>query len=992
MEKKFRGEIPFWLKEKENNIVYVCSSNRNIDDYFYVLRDFYDRKILKIKIENEIGEIRKYNYDLLELLKSKEKFIILISMELFLNKYFYETDILKVSINKNINLKELILKLEKAGFEKVYMIENRKQYSLRGDILDIFNENDENPLRIELFGEEVDRISYFDINSQVSIEKKNNIEMYIDSNKNEKNFLEIIEFYKSKVEYFYENKEMLNYKLEKNIFDNIHNDINKEEELRNFVQEFYHKATEIEIQKFSEKELKEFEIIENIKNMSMNKNIKIYSEEEARYREIFKNYSIKFEKYPLFEGYKKGKNIILTDREIKGIRVKREKKEKISFKYQSVDQIRENEYIIHENYGVGIYLGLENIEGKDYLKIKYADEDKLFVPIEGINKIEKYISMDEKIPSIYNLGTRGFKRKKEKLKEDMMIFAKEIIEIQAKRAAGNGFFYSADTVWQEEFEEAFPYVETPSQLKAIEDVKKDMESGKIMDRLICGDVGYGKTEVAIRAAFKAIMDQKQVVLLVPTTVLAEQHYERFKERFLNYPITIEILSRVQTKIEQDKSLENIKKGVADLIIGTHRLLSDDIVFYDLGLLIIDEEQKFGVKAKEKLKKIKGNINILTLTATPIPRTLNLSLLGIRDLSLINTPPEGRLKIKTEYIENDKNIIKEVIMKELSREGQVFYIYNRVKRIEEKKNEIKEILPNYVNVEYIHGKMLPKDIKRTLLNFENGNIDILISTIIIENGIDIENANTMIIDGVEKLGLAQVYQLRGRIGRSNKQSYCYMLMNDNKSKKAEKREESIKNFDNSSGLELSMEDIKIRGVGEILGEKQHGAVETFGYNLYMKMLNEEINKIKGIQEEKIEIEDINIKLNFEKYIPDFYIDKDEKIRIYKRALSINNKKDLENLAYEIIDRFGKMPEEAKGFFKFLEIKLKCKELGIIEVIEKDKKLYLTFLEERVNIEKIISLIKKSIVTYLKIEKKIVYAGDIFDFFSLYEENKYSNINL
>lgn len=992
MEKKFRGEIPFWLKEKENNIVYVCSSNRNIDDYFYVLRDFYDGKILKIKIENEIGEIRKYNYDLLELLKSEEKFIILISMELFLNKYFYETDILKVSINKNINLKELILKLEKAGFEKVYMIENRKQYSLRGDILDIFNENDENPLRIELFGEEVDRISYFDINSQVSIEKKNNIEMYIDSNKNEKNFLEIIEFYKSKVEYFYENKEMLNYKLEKNIFDNIHNDINKEEELRNFVQEFYHKATEIEIQKFSEKELKEFEIIENIKNMSMNKNIKIYSEEEARYREIFKNYSIKFEKYPLFEGYKKGKNIILTDREIKGIRVKREKKEKISFKYQSVDQIRENEYIIHENYGVGIYLGLENIVGKDYLKIKYADEDKLFVPIEGINKIEKYISMDEKIPSIYNLGTRGFKRKKEKLKEDMMIFAKEIIEIQAKRAAGNGFFYSADTVWQEEFEEAFPYVETPSQLKAIEDVKKDMESGKIMDRLICGDVGYGKTEVAIRAAFKAIMDQKQVVLLVPTTVLAEQHYERFKERFLNYPITIEILSRVQTKIEQDKSLENIKKGVADLIIGTHRLLSDDIVFYDLGLLIIDEEQKFGVKAKEKLKKIKGNINILTLTATPIPRTLNLSLLGIRDLSLINTPPEGRLKIKTEYIENDKNIIKEVIMKELSREGQVFYIYNRVKRIEEKKNEIKEILPSYVNVEYIHGKMLPKDIKRTLLNFENGNIDILISTIIIENGIDIENANTMIIDGVEKLGLAQVYQLRGRIGRSNKQSYCYMLMNDNKSKKAEKREESIKNFDNSSGLELSMEDIKIRGVGEILGEKQHGAVETFGYNLYMKMLNEEINKIKGIQEEKIEIEDINIKLNFEKYIPDFYIDKDEKIRIYKRALSINNKKDLENLAYEIIDRFGKMPEEAKGFFKFLEIKLKCKELGIIEVIEKDKKLYLTFLEERVNIEKIISLIKKSIVTYLKLEKKIVYAGDIFDFFSLYEENKYSNINL
>lgn len=985
MEKKFRGEIPFWLKEKENSVVYVCSSNRNIDDYFYVLQDFYDGKILKIKIENEAGELRKYNYDLLELLKSEEKFIILISMELFLNRYFYETDILKLSMNKNINLKELISKLEKAGFQKMYMIENRKQYSLRGDILDIFNENDENPLRIELFGDEVDRISYFDINSQISIEKKDSVEMYIDNNNKEKNFMELLSTYKNKIEYCFENKEILFYKIEKNIFDNIH----KEKDIRDFTKKFFETASEIEIQKFSEKELKEFESIENIKNMSINKNITIYSEEESRYKEIFKGYKINFEKYPLFEGYKKGKNIYLTDREIKGVRVKREKNEKISFKYGSVDQIRENEYIIHENYGVGIFLGLENIDGKDYLKIKYADEDKLFVPIEGINKIEKYISIDEKIPSIYNLGTRGFKRKKEKLKEDMMIFAKEIIEIQAKRAAGNGFIYSKDTVWQEEFEEAFPYVETPSQLKAIEDVKKDMESGKVMDRLVCGDVGYGKTEVAIRAAFKAIMDQKQVALLVPTTVLAEQHYERFKERFLNYPVNIEILSRVQKKSEQDKSLENIKKGIADLVIGTHRILSDDIKFYDLGLLIIDEEQKFGVKAKEKLKKIKGNINILTLTATPIPRTLNLSLLGIRDLSLINTPPEGREQIKTEYIENENNKIKEVIMNEISREGQVFYVYNRVKKIEEKTRELREILPSYINVEYIHGKMSARDIKRTLFNFENGNIDILVSTIIIENGIDIENANTMIIDGVEKLGLSQVYQLRGRIGRSNKQSYCYMLINENKSKKAEKREESIKKFDTSSGLELSLEDIKIRGVGEILGEKQHGAVETFGYNLYMKMLTEEINRIKGIENSKPEIEEINIKMDFPKYIPDFYIEKDEKIKIYKRALAISNIEDIKNLYLELIDRFGKMPEEAEGFFKFLEIKYICQILGIKELYEKNKKLYISFFEDKVNIEKIIELINKNKISYVKGENRIIFSGDIYDFFNLYDEKNTKN---
>ncbi|MBQ3437498.1 MAG: DEAD/DEAH box helicase, partial [Fusobacterium sp.] len=492
-----------------------------------------------------------------------------------------------------------------------------------------------------------------------------------------------------------------------------------------------------------------------------------------------------------------------------------------------------------------------------------------------------------------------------------------------------------------------------------------------------------KTEVAMRAAFKAIMNQKQVALLVPTTVLAEQHYERFKERFLNYPINIEIVSRVQTKKEQEGSLENLKKGITDLIIGTHRLLSDDIKFKDLGLLIIDEEQKFGVKAKEKLKKIKGTVNILTLTATPIPRTLNLSLLGIRDLSLINTPPEGRLKIKTTYIENSPIYIKEAIMKEIAREGQVFYVYNRVKRIEEKKKEIKELLPSYVNVEYIHGQMTARDIKRTLTNFENGNIDILISTIIIENGIDVENANTMIIDGVEKLGLSQIYQLRGRIGRSSKQSYCYLLMNDNKTKKAEKREESIKKFDESSGLELSMEDIKIRGVGEILGEKQHGAVETFGYNLYMKMLKEEIDKIKGNEKKKVEIEDINIQIDFPKFIPDSYIEKNEKIKIYKRALLINDEEKLKELYLEVKDRFGKPPKEAEGFFKFLKIKLKCKKLGITEVIEKDKKLYISFLEEKVDVNRILDLIKANKISYLKNDKKIIFSGNILTFFKIYD---------
>jgi len=614
MEKKFRGEIPFWLKNKKNSIVYVCSSNRNIDDYFFVLKDFYKGRILRIKKENENGELKKYNYDLLELLKSDEKFIILISLEYFLEDYYSKANSIFIEKGKEVDTKALEEKLIEAEFQKTYMLTQRKEYSIRGDILDIFNINQENPVRIEFFGNEVDRITYFDLDSQLSIEKLNSIELYIDNNKDKKDFFSLMYTSKNKVEYYYENNDILQAKV------------------------------------------KRLEVIDRIKKLSENTNIVIYSEEATRYKEIFKGYDIKFEKYPLFEGYRTEDKLILTDREIKGIRVKRERVEKKALRYKTVDEIAEQDYVIHENFGVGIFLGLENIDGQDYLKIKYADEDKLYVPLDGINKIEKYINISDVIPEIYKLGRKGFRRKKARLSEDIEIFAKEIIKIQAKRNLANGFKFSKDTVMQEEFEEAFPFTETPGQLKAIEDVKRDMESGKVMDRLVCGDVGYGKTEVAIRAAFKAIMDEKQVVLLVPTTVLAEQHYERFSERFKNYPINIEILSRVQTKKEQEESLKKIENGSADLIIGTHRLLSDDIKYNDIGLLIIDEEQKFGVKAKEKLKKLKGDIDILTLTATPIPRTLNLSLLGIRDLSVIDTSPEGRQKIQTEYIDNKKDLI------------------------------------------------------------------------------------------------------------------------------------------------------------------------------------------------------------------------------------------------------------------------------------------------------------------------------------------------
>lgn len=564
----------------------------------------------------------------------------------------------------------------------------------------------------------------------------------------------------------------------------------------------------------------------------------------------------------------------------------------------------------------------------------------------------------------------------------MVAFAKEIIEIQAKRAFEKGYAFSHDTVWQEEFEESFPYKETASQLKAIEDVKRDMESDRIMDRVVCGDVGYGKTEIALRAAFKASIDGKQVVVMVPTTVLAQQHYERFTERFKNYPVSIEILSRLKSEKEQKEVLKKISAGTIDIVIGTHRILSSDVKFKDLGLVVIDEEQKFGVKAKEQLKKLKNKIDMITLTATPIPRTLNLSLLGIRDLSVIDTPPEGRKPIETMFIDKDDKKLKEIIMSEIAREGQVFYIFNSVKNIEKKTHELRKLLPNYLKLDYIHGQMLPKEIKNKIKDFENGDIDMLISTTIIENGIDIENANTMIIDGVEKLGLSQIYQLRGRIGRGRRKGYCYLLTKEHQTKKAKEREESIKNLgDSGGGFQLSLEDMRIRGAGEILGDKQHGALETFGYNLYIKMLNEEIQRIKGnAPEEEIEME---IKIDMPAFIPDDYIEKDEKIVIYRRAAELKTQEELKELESEVRDRFGNPPREVVNLFYYIGVKIKARELGISVIRQEKNGFFVRFLSEKVNIEKISQMMTMGNLKYLNREEGVFYRGNINRFFNEYE---------
>lgn len=982
---EYRGKIPFLLKELKGNILYLCSSNKNIEDYYNVLEDIYGGKLLKLESSQIKEELEKDNYDLLEILKSGDKFIILTSLDAILRDYFLEGKRFRIEIGKNIDAKTLEEELERNGYTRNYMVEDRNQFSIRGDIFDIFPKNSEYPVRIEFsFGDEIERVTYFDIETQKSIEKKSSIDMYINSNNEERKTLFSLLGKLDNVHIFMENRELLEYKL-----GEILKDVGEAEvELRERFQELVNVAEQVEITKFEYDELHSFEDVEYIKKLGTDPRlkIKIVSEEEKRYREIFQGENFEFERYPLFEGYRDGDTLVLTDRELKGVRVKRERRDKGFQRYKNVSEIQEGDYIIHENYGVGIYLGVEIIDGHDYLKIKYADEDKLFVPIEGIGKIGKYISYSGEIPEIYKLGRKGFRKKREKITEELIQFAKEIVEIQAKRELEAGYIFAPDTLWQEEFEEGFPYRETTSQLKAIEDVKRDMESPRVMDRVVCGDVGFGKTEVAIRAAFKAAIEGKQVVVMVPTTVLAQQHYERFTERMKNYPITIELLSRLSSLKEQKTTLDNILSGAVDIVIGTHRILSEDVKFKDLGLVIIDEEQKFGVKAKEHLKRLRNKIDMLTLTATPIPRTLNLALLGIRDLSVIDTPPEGRKPIETIFLEGTDKNIRDAIMREIAREGQVFYIFNSVKGIEKKVYELKGILPEYLKIGFVHGKMLPKEIKERIKEFENGEIDVLLATTIIENGIDIENANTMIIDRADKLGLSQIYQLRGRVGRGNRQSYCYLLTKEYQSKKAKDREESIKMLEETGGggLQLSMEDMRIRGAGEILGEKQHGALETFGYTLYMKMLQEEIEKIKGEFEE--DLEDIEIKVNYPAFIPGSYIEKSEKIKIYRRVADIKRESELQEIKDELIDRFGKMPIEAQGFFKYIALKFRARKLGVKRAIEIKGKNEsdIKFHNDKMNFEKLLDLIQKEIIRYQKKEDIIEYDGTIEEFLNVYEQ--------
>ena len=637
--------------------------------------------------------------------------------------------------------------------------------------------------------------------------------------------------------------------------------------------------------------------------------------------------------YPLI------KFVVITEGDMFGVEKRKKKRKKYNYegkKISSFSELSVGDYVVHESHGLGIYKGIEKIEQdhviKDYIKVEYGDGGNLYLPATRLEGIQKYAGADAKVPKLNKLGGTEWTKTKTKVRTAVREIAKELVELYAARQDAEGFQYGPDTVWQKEFEEMFPYDETDDQLTAIDDTKRDMESKKIMDRLICGDVGYGKTEIALRAAFKAVQEEKQVVYLVPTTILAQQIYNTFVQRMKDFPVRVDMMSRFRTPGEMKKTVEGLKKGYVDIIVGTHRVLSKDVQFKNLGLLIVDEEQRFGVTHKEKIKQMKQNVDVLTLTATPIPRTLHMSLIGIRDMSVLEEPPVDRVPIQTYVMEYNDEMIREAIHRELGRGGQVYYVYNRVNNIDEVANHVASLVPD-ANVAFAHGQMNEHQLEKIMLDFINGEIDVLVSTTIIETGLDIPNANTMIIQDADRLGLSQLYQIRGRIGRSNRTSYAFLMYKRDKMLKedAEKRLQAIREFTElGSGIKIAMRDLEIRGAGNILGAEQHGHMEAVGYDLYCKMLNEAVIALKGGQEEEETFETV-VDCDIDAFIPDGYIKNEYlKLDVYKRISAIETDDEYMDMQDELIDRFGDIPKSVDNLLRVAELKALAHRAYVTEV--------------------------------------------------------------
>lgn len=659
------------------------------------------------------------------------------------------------------------------------------------------------------------------------------------------------------------------------------------------------------------------------------------------------------------------KFVAISDTDIFGERKKKRRKKHgySGSNISSFSDLNIGDYVVHENHGLGIYRGIEKVEVdhvvKDYIKIEYAGGSNLYILATQLDMIQKYANSEAKKPKLNRLGGQEWNKTKSKVKKAVAEIAKELVELYAIRQNGQGYAFSPDTEWQKEFEEMFPFEETDDQLNAINEVKKDMESTKIMDRLICGDVGFGKTEIAIRAAFKAIQDNKQVAYLVPTTVLAQQHYKTFKQRFKDFPVRVEMLSRFRTKSNIDQNIRDLKKGYVDIVIGTHRLLSKDVKFKDLGLLIIDEEQRFGVKHKEQIKELKNNVDVITLTATPIPRTLHMSLIGIRDMCVMEEPPQDRMPIQTFVMEYNEEIARDAINRELARGGQVYFVHNRVQDIADMAASVQNMVPD-ANVAFAHGQMSERQLEEIMYDFVNGDIDVLVSTTIIETGLDIPNANTIIIHDAERMGLSQLYQLRGRVGRSNRMAYAFLMYSRNKmlTEVAEKRLGAIRDFTElGSGVKIAMRDLEIRGTGNLLGAQQSGHLEAVGYDLYCKMLNQAIEVLKGETPE----EDFETKIDLmcDAFVPASYIKNETlKMDIYKRIAGIETDEEYEDMQDELIDRFGDIPSQVENLLQVVLLKAAAHKVYITEISgTKDKMKIMMWNQAKIDVERIPILVRE-----------------------------------
>ena len=926
----------------------------------------------------------------------------------------YESD-------STVDTEQLKNQLVALGYERVGQVEMPGQFSVRGGIVDIYCLTEENPWRIELWGDEIDSIRSFDPESQRSLENLEELTIYpAVEHIGDKDMVSFLDYFPEErtiifldepnrltekggaVEEEYRQSRMhREEKGSRNLpenwlcsFEQLQKELNK----RNCIsvcalepkqagwkvrEKFYLEVKSISAYNNS------FELL--VKDLHQYKKqgyrIALLSGSRTRAERLAKD--LQEEGLAAFYGQdyareicqgeimvvyghaKKGfeypliKFAVMTESDIFGQEQKKKKKKNYSgSRIQDFAELSIGDFVVHEKHGLGIYRGIEKVEVdrivKDYIKIEYRGGSNLYIPATQLDCLQKYSGADaSKAPKLNKLGTQEWNKTKSKVRGAVKNIAKELVELYAVRQEKEGYVCGPDTVWQREFEEMFPYEETEDQLSAIEDAKRDMESTRIMDRLICGDVGYGKTEVALRAAFKEVQESRQVAYLAPTTILAQQIYNTFVQRMKEFPVHVELLCRFRTPAQQKKAIEDLKKGQVDVIIGTHRILSKDVQFKNLGLLIVDEEQRFGVTHKEKIKQLKKDVDVLTLTATPIPRTLHMSLIGIRDMSVLEEPPMDRMPIQTYVMEYDEETVREAINRELRRGGQVYYVYNRVTDIADVALRIAKLVPD-ARVDFAHGQMSERELENVMYSFVNGDIDVLVSTTIIETGLDISNVNTMIIHDSDRYGLSQLYQLRGRIGRSNRTAYAFLMYRKNVMLKetAEKRLAAIREYtDLGSGFKIAMRDLELRGAGNLLGAQQHGHMNAVGYDLYCKMLNEAVKEAKGIH--TMEDFETSVDLNVDAYIPDSYISNEfQKLDIYKRIAGIETQQDYDDMLEELLDRFGEPGKAVLNLLAIAKLKAIAHQGYVTEIKQTGKTVRFTLYEKaRLNTEGFPALMQK-----------------------------------